>query len=163
MNYLTKDELLDIHAYILERYGGRMGIASQDRLTQVLDTPRQVMFGVELYPDLPSKAAALTFLIMKSHPFVGANEATALMALLRFLHINNARLDEVRRYQSRLAGARGQPIRSRPRRAGALGARKSCDVCLSQPIAQSQQSQRSTATAACDCQLIEVPVTDQDA
>ena len=94
MNYLTKDELLDIHAYILERYGGRMGIASQDRLTHVLDAPRQVMFGVELYPDLPSKAAALTFLIMKSHPFVGANEATALMALLRFLHINNARLDE---------------------------------------------------------------------
>ena len=75
MNYLTKDELLDIHAYILERYGGRMGIASQDRLTQVLDTPRQVMFGVELYLDLPSKAAAL-------------------MALLRFLHINNARLDD---------------------------------------------------------------------
>jgi death on curing protein len=93
MYYLTKDELLDIHAYILERYGGRMGIASQDRLTNVLDAPRQVMFGVELYPDLPSKAAALAFLILKSHPFVGANEATALLALLRFLHINNAGLD----------------------------------------------------------------------
>ena len=95
MNYLTKDELLDIHAYILERYGGRMGIASQDRLTSVLDAPRQFMFGAELYPDLPSKAAALTFLILKSHPFVGANEATALLALLRFLHINNARLDDI--------------------------------------------------------------------
>jgi death-on-curing protein len=95
MNYLTKDELLDIHAYILTRYGGRMGIASQDRLTTVIDTPRQVMFGVELYPDLPSKAAALTFLILKSHPFLGANEATALMALLRFLELNNAGLDEV--------------------------------------------------------------------
>jgi death-on-curing protein len=94
MNYLTKDELLDIHAYILDRYGGRMGIASQDRLTNVLDAPRQIMFGVELYPDLPSKAAALAFLILKSHPFVGANEATALLALLRFLHINNASLDD---------------------------------------------------------------------
>jgi death-on-curing protein len=95
MNYLTKDELLDIHAYILTHYGGRMGIASQDRLTTVIDTPRQVMFGVELYPDLPSKAAALTFLILKSHPFLAANEATALMALLRFLDLNNAGLDEV--------------------------------------------------------------------
>ncbi|HJZ49122.1 MAG TPA: type II toxin-antitoxin system death-on-curing family toxin [Roseiflexaceae bacterium] len=95
MNYLTKDELLDIHAYILERYGGRMGIASQDRLTSVLEAPRQIMFGIELYPDLPSKAAALTFLILKSHPFVGANEATALLALLRFLHINNAGLDDI--------------------------------------------------------------------
>jgi death-on-curing protein len=95
MNYLSKDELLDIHAYILTRYGGRLGIASQDRLTTVIDAPRQVMFGAELYPDLPSKAAALTFLILKSHPFLGANEATALMALLRFLNINNAGLDEV--------------------------------------------------------------------
>jgi death-on-curing protein len=95
MNYLTKDELLDIHAFILTHYGGRMGIASQDRLTTVIDTPRQVMFGVELYPDLPSKAAALTFLILKSHPFLAANEATALMALLRFLDLNNAGLDEV--------------------------------------------------------------------
>jgi death-on-curing protein len=94
MNYLTKDELLDIHAYILHRYGGRMGIASQDRLTTVLDAPRQVMFGAELYPDLPSKAAALAFLILKSHPFVGANEVTALLALLRFLHINNAGLED---------------------------------------------------------------------
>jgi len=66
MNYLTKAELLDLHAYMLERYGGRMGIASLDRLTHVLDAPRQVMFGVELYPDLPSKAAALTFLIILS-------------------------------------------------------------------------------------------------
>ncbi|HEU5100469.1 MAG TPA: Fic family protein [Roseiflexaceae bacterium] len=95
MNYLTKDELLDIHTYILHRYGGRMGIASQDRLTNVVDAPRQVMFGAELYPDLPSKAAALAFLILKSHPFVGANEATALLALLRFLHINSAGLDDV--------------------------------------------------------------------
>ena len=93
MNYLTKDELLEIHAFILDRYGGRMGIASQDRLTSVLDAPRQIMFGMELYPDLSSKAAALAFLILKSHPFVGANEATALLALLRFLHINNAGLD----------------------------------------------------------------------
>jgi death on curing protein len=95
MNYLTKDELLDIHAYILTRYGGRLGIASQDRLTSVIDAPRQVMFGAELYPDLPSKAAALTFFIVKSHPFLGANEATALMALLRFLSLNNAGLDDV--------------------------------------------------------------------
>jgi death on curing protein len=95
MNYLTKDDLLDIHAYILTRYGGRLGIASQDRLSTALDAPGQVMFGAELYPDLPSKAAALTFLLLKSRPFLGANEATALMALMWFLDLNNARLYEV--------------------------------------------------------------------
>src|SRR6266540_5775195 len=95
MNYLTKDDLLDLHAYIITRYGGRLGIASQDRLTSALDAPRQVMFGAELYPDIASKAAALTFLLLKSRPFLGANEATALLALLRFLEINNAGLSDV--------------------------------------------------------------------
>ena len=64
MKYLTKDEILDLHAYAVTRYGGRMGVASQDRLMSAIDAPRQVMFGAELYPDLPSKAAALAFLLL---------------------------------------------------------------------------------------------------
>lgn len=87
--YLSKNDLLDLHAFVIERYGGRMGIASQDRLNTVIDAPRQVMFNAELYPDVPSKAAAQTFLLLKSRPFVNANQSTALMVLLRFLAINN--------------------------------------------------------------------------
>ncbi|MBK9941775.1 MAG: Fic family protein [Kouleothrix sp.] len=94
MNYLSKDDLLDLHAYVMTRYGGRLGIASQDRLISAIEAPRQAMFGAELYPDLPSKAAALAFLLLKSRPFLGANEATALMALLRFLAINHTGLGE---------------------------------------------------------------------
>jgi death-on-curing protein len=88
MNYLTKDDLLDLHAYALERYGGLMGVKSQDRLQQVIRAPHQEMFGAELYPDLCSKAAVMVYLIVKSHPFVGANDAAALMTLLRFLDMN---------------------------------------------------------------------------
>jgi death-on-curing protein len=92
MNYLSKDELLDLHAYVVTRYGGRLGIASQDRLSSAIDAPRQVLFETELYPDLPSKTAALTFLLLKNRPFLGGNEGVALMALLRFLAINGAAL-----------------------------------------------------------------------
>ena len=92
MNYLTSEELLDLHAYVLTRYGGLLGIASQDRLRTALDAPRQEMFGAELYPDLSSKAAAMTYMLIKSRPFVGGNECTALMALLRFLNLNGAAL-----------------------------------------------------------------------
>lgn len=95
MNYLTKDDVLDLHAYLITRYGGRMGISSQDRLSSAIDAPRQVMFGTELYPDLASKASALLFLILKSRPFLGANEATGLLALMRFLDINGSSLGEV--------------------------------------------------------------------
>lgn len=92
MVYLTKDDLLDLHAFVLTRYGGRLGISSQDRLASALDAPQQVMFGAELYPDIPSKAAALTFLLLKNRPFVKGNQGTALLALLRFLAVNGAEL-----------------------------------------------------------------------
>lgn len=92
IQYLTQDDLLDLHVYIINTYGGLLGIASQDRLTTVLSAPRQQMFGTELYPDLCSKAAVMTFLIIKNHPFVSGNDGTALIALLRFLEINGQTL-----------------------------------------------------------------------
>lgn len=90
--YLSKYDMLDLHAFVLERYGGRMGIKSQDRLTTALAAPQQVMFGAELYTDLAGKAGALIFSLLKSRPFASGNEATALLALLRFLDLNSARL-----------------------------------------------------------------------
>lgn len=58
----------------------------------VVSAPRQEMFGAELYPDVWSKAAVVVYLLVKSHPFLGANETTALLALLRFLELNGAAL-----------------------------------------------------------------------
>lgn len=92
MNYLTKEELLDLHAFAVEQYGGLLGIKSQDRLQSILNAPHQKMFGAELYPDACSKAAIQIYLLIKSHPFMGGNETTALLVLLRFLTINGAAL-----------------------------------------------------------------------
>lgn len=92
MHYLTRDELLDLHAFAVERYGGLLGIKSQDRLQTVLAAPRQEMFGAELYPDLASKVSVVVYLLVKSHPFMGANDTTALLAMLRMLELNGAAL-----------------------------------------------------------------------
>lgn len=94
MQYLTRDDILDLHVYAVTRYGGRMGIASDDRLTTILDAPRQILFEAELYPDLPSKAAALMFLMIKSRPFLSANESTALLSMMRFLALNDVALSD---------------------------------------------------------------------
>lgn len=94
MHYLTRDDILDLHVYAVTRYGGRMGIASDDRLTTILDAPRQILFEAELYPDLPSKAAALMFLMIKSRPFLSANESTALLSMMRFLALNDVALSD---------------------------------------------------------------------
>ncbi len=92
MHYLTRDELLDLHAFAVERYGGLLCIKSQDRLQTVLAAPRQEMFGAELYPDLASKVSVVVYLLVKSHPFMGANDTTALLAMLRMLELNGAAL-----------------------------------------------------------------------
>jgi len=92
MKYITRDELLDLHTLALEGFGGRMGIKSQDRLLNVVNAPQQVIFGAELYPTLAGKAAVLGFQLLKNRPFVEGNEATALLAVLRFLAINDVSL-----------------------------------------------------------------------
>ena len=95
MNYLTRDDVLDLHMYAIERYGGRLGIRSQDRLLAAVYAAQHVMFGAELYPDLASKAAVLGFMILKNRPFNAGNEATALLGMLRMLAINGCQVDRL--------------------------------------------------------------------
>lgn len=92
MNYLSHDDILDLHTFVIERFGGRLGIKSQDKLQSVLSAPQQVYFGQELYPDIASKAAVMGFQMLKNRPFIAGNEATALLAILRFLYVNEAAL-----------------------------------------------------------------------
>jgi death-on-curing protein len=110
MQYLTRDELLDLHTLVIERYGGRMGIRSQDRLLAAVNAPQQIMFGIELYPDLAGKMAALSFMLLKNRPFNGGNEATALLAILRMIATNGYQIDE--QLPQRLATVFSEVLRS---------------------------------------------------
>ena len=93
MHYLTHDDILDLHTLAVERFGGRLGIKSQDKLQSVISAPQQIIFGAELYADIASKAAVIGFQMLKNRPFLSGNEATALLAVLRFLHINDVALN----------------------------------------------------------------------
>ena len=92
MQYLKEDDLLDLHSFAVQRFGGRMGIKSYDQFVSIVAAPQQVMFGAESYPDLASKAAVLGFRLLKNRPFVAGNETTALLAMLRLIAINGATL-----------------------------------------------------------------------
>ncbi len=93
MNYLTQNDILDLHTLAIERYGGRLGIKSQDKLQGVIAAPQQIFFGAELYSDVASKAAVIGFQMLKNRPFLAGNEATALLAVLRFLALNDVALN----------------------------------------------------------------------
>ena len=88
IRYLTIDEVIALHDYAVERFGGSLGLTDRGKLEASIAAPMQNVFGTELYPDLWSKAAILFFLLIKNHPFIDGNKRTALYVLLRFLEIN---------------------------------------------------------------------------
>jgi len=93
MEYLSLDDVLAIHLLALEEFGGTPEILSQDRLESCIESPRQTMFGNDLYPDIESKAGIFFFLLVKNHPFMDGNKRTGALALLEFLERNSYTLD----------------------------------------------------------------------
>lgn len=88
IRYLKLEEVLRIHERLIVQYGGSFGLLNQGALESSLDAPQQGMFGQELYPDIPSKAAILFYLLVKNHAFMDGNKRTAFACLLRFLNVN---------------------------------------------------------------------------
>ena len=88
MRYLSIDDVLALHEYAVERFGGSFGLLDRNKLEASVAAPMQNVFDTELYPDLWSKAAILFFLLIKNHCFIDGNKRVALYALLRFLEIN---------------------------------------------------------------------------
>lgn len=84
MQFITfdKDQLLDLHMLMVERYGGRMGIISSDVLDSVVDMPQQVYFGQLRFVTPLQQIAAVVYGLVRRQPFVSQNETTALLLLL---------------------------------------------------------------------------------
>ena len=80
MNWITLEELDRIHAQVLRETGGAAGVLKPDAHEAVLQRPFSSFGGVELFPDLFSKVAALVHAIIAFHPFADGNKRTALVA-----------------------------------------------------------------------------------
>lgn len=100
-DYLTPIEVLAIHADLIERYGGSMGIRDRGLLEAALFRPQTGYYG-----DLIEEAAALWESLAQNHPFIDGNKRTAFAVMYTFLAINGTRLtadaDETYRFISTL-------------------------------------------------------------
>ena len=88
MNYLTIEQILQIHVLVVGETGGSTGIRNLGRLESVVATQNQNVFGKETYPGPIQKAAALIRGIIGDHPFVDGNKRTAMLVGLTFLKSN---------------------------------------------------------------------------
>lgn len=92
MQYLTLQEVLLLHARLIQRTGGAPGLRDLGPLESALARPQATLESVDLYPDLASKGAALLHALCQNHPFVDGNKRVALVATGILLELNGRRL-----------------------------------------------------------------------
>lgn len=86
--FLTVEDVLQIHDEQLAAYGGAGGIRDQALLESAVATPQASFGEAYLHEDLAHMAAAYAFHIAQNQPFLDGNKRTGLVAALVFLDLN---------------------------------------------------------------------------
>jgi death-on-curing protein len=91
---LTLTEIFLIHELLIETFGGMRGVTEPGfgKLEAAVAAPDVSMFGADLYADLPSKASALFYRLIRTHGFSDGNKRVALVALILYLQRHGMRL-----------------------------------------------------------------------
>lgn len=92
MRHLALTEVLDLHRRVMDQFGGATGLRDLGLLEAAIAQPRQAFDGIDLYPTLAAKAAALGFSIIQNHPFVDGNKRVGHAALEVMLLLNGTEL-----------------------------------------------------------------------
>lgn len=87
MRFLTRDEVLALHARLLEAFGGAGGVRDLGLLESALHRP-----ATGYYPDIVGMATALLESLLMNHPFIDGNKRVAFFATDVFLRLNGWRL-----------------------------------------------------------------------
>jgi death-on-curing protein len=87
--YLTLPELLHVAERTL---GSDVPVHDHGLLESALARPQATAFGVDAYPSLDEKAAALLHSLARNHALVDGNLRLALAATIAFLGLNGRRL-----------------------------------------------------------------------
>ena len=93
MRYLTLGEVVELHRSIVESSGGAAGVRNLGALESALAQLRSTFDGVDLYPSLAEKAAALGYSLVQNHPFLDGNKRIVHAAMETFLILNGLEID----------------------------------------------------------------------
>ena len=85
--FLTHDEVLEIHSRLVERFGGQAGIRDSGLLVSALYRPQ-----TGYYEDLTEMGAALFESLIMNHPFIDGNKRVAFFGTDVFFRLNGYKL-----------------------------------------------------------------------
>ena len=86
--YLSVGQIKDLHEKQVAAFGGSAGLRDRGGLEAAAVRPQMTFGGEDLYPDLPTKAAALLHSLVMNHPFLDGNKRAGAMASEYFLRAN---------------------------------------------------------------------------
>lgn len=109
---MAKEQILLLHAQLIEATGGSDGIRDVGLLESALEGPFQSYGGEELYPSIQAKAARLCYGLVKNHAMIDGNKRIGAHAMLVFLALNGYEIEYTQKELSDLildvAGDRGE-------------------------------------------------------
>ena len=92
IEFLTFEDICEIHSDQLARYGGQDGILDRGKVEAALAQPQATMFGDFLHKDIAEMAAAYFFHFAASQGFIDGNKRTAAASAGVFLFRNGYEL-----------------------------------------------------------------------
>lgn len=87
--FLTFAEVIEIHEYQIENFGGAPGLRDIGLLKSAIGMPSATFGGVFLHTSVYEMAAAYLYHLVENHPFVDGNKRVGAMAALVFLDLND--------------------------------------------------------------------------
>lgn len=91
--FLTFAEVIEIHDYQIEHFGGASGLRDIGLLKSAIGMPSATFSGAFLHPTVYEMAAAYLFHLAENHPFTDGNKRVGAMAALVFLDLNGIDFD----------------------------------------------------------------------
>jgi death-on-curing protein len=82
------DEVIAVHARLIAKFGGSLGIRDRGALESALARPQS-----GYYTDIIQEASALWESLSQNHPFVDGNKRVAVTVTAAFLRVNEYRLE----------------------------------------------------------------------
>ncbi len=86
--YLSIDEVIVLHKFLINEFGGSKGLAKKESLEAALMRPQS-----GYYKNIFEEAAALMESLAMNHPFIDGNKRVAFFATDVFLRLNNYFID----------------------------------------------------------------------
>lgn len=90
--FLSMEQILRLHASLIETYGGAAGIRDVGLLQSALAMPQASFGGQVLHPTVFDQASAYLYHLVQNHPFIDGNKRIGAAAALVFLAMNDIQI-----------------------------------------------------------------------